>query len=86
MYETWSFTLLEEHRLRVFENKKVRRTSESKREEVTEKWRRLHKELCDLYCSPTIIWLIISRLIRWVEHVQRMGDWRGAYNVWMKKN
>jgi hypothetical protein len=55
-FETLSLTLREEQRLRVFENKVLRKIFGPKRDEVTGEWRRLHKEeLCDLYCSPYII-------------------------------
>jgi hypothetical protein len=51
--ETWSLTLREEHRLRVFENRVLRRIFGPKRDEVTVEWRKLHnEELCDLYSSP----------------------------------
>jgi hypothetical protein len=54
--ETWSLTLREEHRLRVFENRVLRRIFEPKRDEVTGKWKQLHnEELRDLYSSPSII-------------------------------
>jgi hypothetical protein len=75
--ETWSLTLREEHRLRVFENWVLRRIFGPKRDEVTGGWRRLHnKELNDLYSSPNIIPLIISRRKRWPGHVALMekGD------------
>jgi hypothetical protein len=53
--ETWSPTLREEHRLRVFENRVLRRISEPKRDEVTGDWRKLHNEkLHSLYSSPRI--------------------------------
>jgi hypothetical protein len=55
--ETWSLTLGEKHRLRVFVNRVLRRIFGPKRDEVTGEWRRLHnKELNDLYSSPNIIW------------------------------
>jgi hypothetical protein len=54
--ESWSLTLREEHRLRVFENRVLRRTFEPKRDEVTGGWRKLHnEELHNLYSSPSII-------------------------------
>jgi hypothetical protein len=54
--ETWSLTLREEHRLRVFENRVLRRIFGPKRDEVTGEWRELHnKELHDLYSTPSII-------------------------------
>jgi hypothetical protein len=56
MCETLSLTLREEHRLRVFENRVLRRLFEPKRGEVMGGWRKLHnKELCNLYSSPDII-------------------------------
>ena len=59
-FETWSLTLKEERRLRV-----LRRIFGPKRDEVTRKWRKLHnEELNDLYCSPDIIRVIISRRMR----------------------
>jgi hypothetical protein len=54
--ETWSLTVREEHKLRVFENRVLRRMFGPKRDEVTGKWRKLHnEELHDLYSSPSII-------------------------------
>jgi hypothetical protein len=66
--------LREEHRLRVFEN---RRIFGPKRDEVTGEWRKLRKEeLHDLYSSPTIVRVIKSRIIRWAGHVARWGGKR----------
>ena len=57
--ETWSLTLREERRLRVFENMVLRRIFGAKRDEVTGEWRKLHnEELNDLYCSPNIVRVI----------------------------
>jgi hypothetical protein len=70
--ETWSLTLREGHRLRVFENR-VLRIFGSKREEDGS-WRKLHNdELHSLYSSPNIVRVIKSRRMRWVGHVERMG-------------
>jgi hypothetical protein len=64
--ETWSLTLRGEHRLRVFENRVLRRVFRSKMDEVAGGWRKLHKkELCDLYSSRSIIRKIRSRRMRW---------------------
>jgi len=73
--ETWSLTLREERKLRVFENMVLRRIFGTRRDEVTGEWRRLHnEELNDLYSSANIVRVIKSRRIRWVGHVARMGE------------
>jgi hypothetical protein len=78
-YESWSLTLREEHRLRVFENRVLRGIFGPKRDGATGEWRRLHnKELNDLYLSPNIILVIKSRRMRWAGQVVRMGEGRGA--------
>ncbi|KAJ4431941.1 hypothetical protein ANN_20550 [Periplaneta americana] len=80
--ETWTLTLREEHRLRVFENKVLRKIFGAKRDEVTGEWRKLHNtELHALYSSPNIIRNIKSRRLRWAGHVARMGESRNAYRV-----
>jgi hypothetical protein len=67
--ETWFLTLREEHRLRVFENRVLRRIFVPKRDEVTGEWRELHsEELHILYSSPNIIRHIKPRRMRWVGH------------------
>jgi len=64
-FETWSLTLREEHRLRVFENKVLRRIFGCKQKEVVGGWRKLHNEkLCNLYTSQNIIRVIKSRRMR----------------------
>jgi len=73
-FETWSLTLREERRLRVFENRVLRRIFGPRRDEVTGEWRKLHnEELNDLYCSPNIVRVIKSRRMRWAVHVACMG-------------
>jgi hypothetical protein len=85
-YETWSLTLREERGLRVFKNMVLRKIFGPKRDEVTGEWRKLHnEELNDLYCSPDIVRMIKSRRMRWVGHVARMGERRGAYRVLVGK-
>jgi hypothetical protein len=84
--ESWSLTLREECRLRVFENKVLRRIFGPKRYEVTGEWRRLHnKEIYALYSSPNIIRVMKSRRLRWAGHVARMGERRGAYRALVGK-
>ncbi|KAJ4434767.1 hypothetical protein ANN_23338 [Periplaneta americana] len=80
--ETWTLTLREEQRLRVFENKVLRKIFGAKRDEVTGEWRKLHNaELHALYPSPDIIRNIKSRRLRSAGHVARMGESRNAYRV-----
>jgi hypothetical protein len=84
--EAWSLMLREEHRLRVFENRVLRRIFGPKRDEVTGSWRKLHnEELHGLYSSPSIIRVIKARRMRWAGHVARMGEVRGAYNILVGK-
>jgi hypothetical protein len=82
--ENWSLTLSEERRL--FENRALRRIFGPKRDEVTGEWRKLHnEELSDLYCSPNVVRVINSRIMRWAGHVERMGDRRGVFRVLVGK-
>jgi hypothetical protein len=79
--KTWSLTLKEEHRLRVFENRVLRKIFGSKRQEDVS-WRKLHNdELHNLYSSPNIVRVIKSRRMRWAKHVALMGEGRGVYRV-----
>ena len=80
--ETWSLTLREERKLRVFGNMEMRRIFGPGRDDVTGEWRRLHyEELNDLYSSPNSVWVIKSRM-KWVWHVPRMGEERGCIGSW----
>jgi hypothetical protein len=84
--ETLSLTLKEEHRLRVFENRVLRRIFGPKRDEVMGVCRKLHnEELCDLYSSLSIIRIIKSRRMRWVGHVARMEEKRNTYMLLVGK-
>jgi hypothetical protein len=79
--ETWSLTLREEHRLRVFENRVLRRIFGPKRGEDGS-WRKLHNdELHNLYSSPNIVRVIKPRRMSWAGHVARMGKGRNVYRV-----
>jgi hypothetical protein len=74
--------LREEYRLRVFENRVLRRIFGPERNEVTGEWKRLHnKELYALYSSPNVIRVIKSRRLRWVGHVVCMWERTGAYRI-----
>jgi hypothetical protein len=84
--KTWFLTLREEHRLRVFEIRVLRRIFGPKRDEVTRAWTKLHnEELLDLYSSPNIIRIMKSRRMRWEDHVARMGEKRNAYRLLVGK-
>ena len=84
--ETWSLTLREERRLRMFEDRVLRGIFGPKRDEVTEEWIKLrNEELNDLYSSPNIVRVIKSRKIRWAGHVARMVEKRGVYRVLLGK-
>jgi hypothetical protein len=84
--ETWSLTLKEECRLRVFENRVLRRIFGLKRYEVIGGWRKLHsKELHNLYSSPNKIRMITSKRLIWAGHAALMGVKRNAYSVLLGK-
>jgi len=79
-------TLREERRLRVFENRFLRRVFRPKRDEVTGELRKLHnEELRDLYSLPNIVRVVKSRRMRWAGFVARMGEGRGVHMVLMGK-
>ena len=70
----------------MFKSRALRRIFGPERDEVTGEWRKLHnEELHDLYCSPNIFRVIISRRVRWAGHVARVGERRGVYMVLVAK-
>jgi hypothetical protein len=84
--ETWSLTVREEHKLRVFENRVLRRIFGPKRDGVVGEWRKLHnEELHNLYSSPNIIRIIKSGRMRWAGHVARIGWKKNVYRVLVGK-
>jgi hypothetical protein len=84
--ETWSLTVREEHKLRVFQNRVLRRIFGPKRDGVTGGWRKLcNEEVHNLYSSPSIIGIIKSRRMRWVGCVARMGKKRNVYRLLVGK-
>jgi len=74
---TWSLTFRKELRLKVFENRVLRRIFGPRRDEVTGEWRKLH----NLYSSPKYIWVIKLKRMRWAGHAARMGERRGVYRI-----
>ena len=81
VYETWSLTLREECRLRVFENRILRRTFGPKRDENGE-WRRPHnEEFHNLYRLPNKMGVIKSRRLRWAGHIARMEKGWSAFKI-----
>jgi hypothetical protein len=82
----WSVTIKEQHKLRVFENRFLRRIFGRKRPEATGEWRKLHsEELHNLYSSPNIIRQVKSRRMRLLGHLSRMGEKRNVYKVLVGK-
>ena len=74
-FVTWSLTLRKERRLRVFENRVLRRVFGPKRNEVTGEWRKMHNEkLNDLYSLRNIVRVVKSRRMRWARHVAGLGE------------
>jgi hypothetical protein len=84
--ETWSLTLWEEHRLRIFESRVLRRKFAPKRDDVIGGWRTLHnEELHNLYSFPSIIRMVKSRRMRLPGHAARMGEKRNSYRILVGK-
>jgi hypothetical protein len=83
--ETWPLTLREGHRLRVSENRVLRRIFGTKKE-VDGSWKKLYNdELHNLYSLPKIVRVIKSRWLSWAGHVARMVVGRGVYRVLVGK-
>jgi hypothetical protein len=81
--ETWSLTMRDERRPRVFENRVLWIIFGPKRDEVTGEWRKLHnEEIHDLCSSPHIVRVIKSRIMRWAGHVVRMGKGEACTGFW----
>jgi hypothetical protein len=81
-----SLTAREEHKLRVSENRVLRKIFGPKRDRVTGGWRKLHnEEFHNLYSSPSIIVIIKSRRMKWAGHVARIGDKRKVYRLLVGK-
>jgi hypothetical protein len=84
--ETWSLTVREDHKLKVFKNRVLRRIFGPKRDGVSGGWRKLHNEkIHNLYSSPSIIRIIKLRRMRWAGHVAWMGEKRNAYRLLVGK-
>jgi len=84
--ETWSLKLREERRLRVFENRVLRRIFGPKSDEIIGEWRKVHNEELNVrYSSPNIVRVIKSRRMRWAWHVAGMGEGRDVYRILVGK-
>jgi hypothetical protein len=78
--------LREERKLRVFENRVLRKVFGPKRDEVTGEWRKLqYEELNDVYSLSNIVRVVKSRRMRWAGHVARIGEDRGVHRVLVGK-
>jgi len=82
-FETWSLTLKEERRLKVFENRELKIIFGAKRDELTGECRKLHNEKLNDLHSSNIVRVIKSRRMRWAGHVARIG--RGVHRVLVGK-
>ena len=84
--KTWLLTLREEHRLRVFEKRVLRKIFWPKWEEVTGEWRKLqNEELNDLYYSSNVVRVIKLRRMKWVGHIAYVGEKKGVHRVLVGK-
>jgi hypothetical protein len=84
--ETWPLAVREEHKLKVLENRVLRRIFGPKKDGVTGGWRKLYgEELHNLYSSPRIIRIVKSRRMRWAGHVAQMGEKRNVYRLLVGK-
>jgi len=80
--ETWLLTLREERRLRVFENRVLKRIFGPKRDEATGEWRKLNNEELNVLYASNIVWVIKSRRLRWVGHVVLVGGGEVSTGFW----
>jgi hypothetical protein len=79
--------LREKCRLRVFENRVLRKVFGPKRDEVTGEWKKLHnEELNDVYSLSNIVRVVKSRRMRQARHVAHMGEDRGVHRVLVGKS
>ena len=84
--EIWCLTLREEHRLRIFENRVLRKIFGPKRDEVPGEWSRPHNEdLYEMYSLPSTIRVTKSRRMKWTEDIARMGNRTVVYRVLVRK-
>ena len=84
--EAWSPTLRKKHRQNVFEIRVLRRIYGHKKDEVTREWGKLHsEELNDTYCSPNIMRVVKSRIMRCAGYVSFTGERRGRWRVCLQK-
>jgi transcription termination factor 2 len=84
--ETWSLTVREEHKLRVFENRVLRRIFRPRRDGVTGGWRKLYNEELHNLCSlRSIIRILKSRRMTWAGHMARMEEMRNVYRLLVGK-
>ena len=82
-FHIFFFHAVEESRLRVFENRVLRKVFGPKRDEVTGEWKKLHnEELNNLYSLPNIVLVVKSRRMRWAEHVARKGRIEVCKGCW----
>jgi hypothetical protein len=84
--KNWFLILREEHRLKISENRMLRKICGMKRDKIIGGWSKLHNaELHNLYSSPNIFKIVKPRRMKLAEHVARMGEKRSAYRILVRK-